>query len=138
MRLITQKEMNQLLAKFNNLDAKLDKVTEDLTKFKKDTEISLDKITEDLTKFKKDTEISLDKITEDLTKFKKDSEISLVKITCLAELVDTKFNCMSLIVSTLLTILVLGGGTYLVNMNDSQQEDISNIRKELETFRQSK
>ena len=120
MRLITQKEMNQLLAKFNNLDAKLDKVTEDLTKFKKDTEISLDKI------------------TEDLTKFKKDSEISLVKITCLAELVDTKFNCMSLIVSTLLTILVLGGGTYLVNMNDSQQEDISNIRKELETFRQSK
>lgn len=108
MKIITQKEMNAILARFDELETRFDTL-----------------------------ETKVDKIAEDLKEFKHETKLELTKISCSADKSEVRFNCMSLIVSTLLTILVLGGGTYLVNMNNNNSQDLSEIRKELETLRHS-
>lgn len=113
MKILTGKQMKELLTRFDSLESRLDRLE---AKFD-----NLDKKVD-----------NLDKKVDD---YHTETQIELIKIKALAEGADFKFNVMTFVVSSLLTIIILGGGTYLVNQKDSTDEIMNEFRQELKEQR---
>ena len=127
MKILTGKQMKELLTRFDSLESRLDRLEAKFDNLDKKVD-SLDKKVGSLDK-KVD---SLDKKVDD---YHTETQIELIKIKTLAEGADFKFNVMTFVVSSLLTIIVLGGGTYLVNQKDSTDETMNEFRQELKEQR---
>jgi predicted nuclease with TOPRIM domain len=127
MKILTGKQMKELLTRFDSLEVRLDRLE---AKFD-----NLDKKVDNLDKKVDDLDKKADNLDNKVDDYHTETQIELIKIKALAEGADFKFNVMTFVVSSLLTIIILGGGTYLVNQKDSTDEIMNEFRQELKEQR---
>ena len=127
MKILTGKQMKELLTRFDSLESRLDRLE---SKFD-----NLDKKVDNLDKKVDNLDKKVDNLDKKVDNYHTETQIELIKIKALAEGADFKFNVMTFVVSSLLTIIVLGGGTYLVNQKDSTDEIMNEFRQELKEQR---
>lgn len=77
----------------------------------------------------------LDSIDSNLNEFKQSTEIKLIKLDSMGTVCRIQFKCVSLIVSFSMAVILLGGGTYLVNMNDRLTNDYKSLQEKVETIK---
>lgn len=124
MKIVTDKQMKEILARLDSMDSKLDNV-----------DLRVDKLDSNLNEFKHTTEVSLTEINFNLNEFKYKTEVKLAEINSMGSLCKTQFKCMSLIVSSLMAVILLGSGTYLVNINDRLTNDYKTLQEKVETIK---
>ena len=128
MKIVSNKQMKEILDRLDKIDSRLDKIDSRLDAL----DSRLDRLETNLTEFKYSTEIKLAEIEVNLTEFKHKTEVKLAEIGSTGALCKTQFECMSIIVSFLMAVILLGGGTYLVNMNDRLTNDYKSLQEKID------
>jgi predicted nuclease with TOPRIM domain len=134
MKILTGKQMKELLTRFDSLEVRLDRLEAKFDNLDKKVD-NLDKKVDDLDKKADNLDKKVDNLDKKVDDYHTETQIELIKIKALAEGADFKFNVMTFVVSSLLTIIILGGGTYLVNQKDSTDEIMNEFRQELKEQR---
>lgn len=142
MKIVTDKQMKEILARLDSIDSKINSIDFRINSI--DSRLDaldcrmdaldrrMDRLETNLTEFKYSTEIKLAEIEANLTEFKHKTEVKLAEIGSTGALCKTQFECMSIIVSSLMAVILLGGGTYLVNMNDRLTNDYKSLQEKID------